>query len=50
MMKNQYRRRESGATLVEMAIIAPVLLLILLSLIELSMMFFATLTMQYAVR
>lgn len=33
-----------------MAIIAPVLLLILLSLIELSLMFFATLTMQYAVR
>jgi Flp pilus assembly protein TadG len=49
-MKNQYLRRQSGATLVEMAIIAPVFLLILLSLIELSMMFFATLTMQYAVR
>jgi Flp pilus assembly protein TadG len=50
MMKNQYRFRQSGATLVEMAIIAPVFLLVLLSLIELSMMFFATLTMQYAVR
>lgn len=50
MMKNQYRHRQSGATLVEMAIIAPVFLLVLLSLIELSMMFFATLTMQYAVR
>jgi Flp pilus assembly protein TadG len=49
-MKNKYRQRQSGATLVEMAIIAPVLLLILLSLIELSLMFFATLTMQYAVR
>lgn len=49
-MKNQYLARQSGATLVEMAIIAPVFLLILLSLIELSMMFFATLTMQYAVR
>jgi Flp pilus assembly protein TadG len=49
-MKNQYLHRQSGATVVEMAIIAPVLLLILLSLIELSMMFFATLTMQYAVR
>lgn len=33
-----------------MAIIAPVFLLVLVSLIELSMMFFATLTMQYAVR
>lgn len=50
LMKNQRRHRQSGATIVEMAIIAPVFLLILLSLIELSMMFFATLTMQYAVR
>jgi len=33
-----------------MAMIAPVFLLIMLALIELSMMFFATLTMQYAVR
>lgn len=33
-----------------MAIIAPVFILVLVSLIELSMMFFATLTMQYAVR
>ncbi|MEW7847588.1 TadE/TadG family type IV pilus assembly protein [Massilia aurea] len=43
-------RRQSGATLVEMAIIAPVFILVLVSIIELSMMFFATLTMQYAVR
>ncbi|WP_306392975.1 TadE/TadG family type IV pilus assembly protein [Telluria beijingensis] len=43
-------RRQSGATLVEMAIIAPVFLLVLIAIIELSMMFFATLTMQYAVR
>lgn len=43
-------RRQSGATLVEMAIIAPVFLLVLVSIIELSMMFFATLTLQYAVR
>jgi Flp pilus assembly protein TadG len=49
-MKNRYLDRQSGATVVEMAILAPVFLLILLSLIELSMMFFATLTMQYAVR
>ena len=33
-----------------MAIIAPVFILVLVSIIELSMMFFATLTMQYAVR
>ena len=43
-------RRQSGATLVEMAIIAPVFLLVLVAIIELSMMFFASLTMQYAVR
>ena len=43
-------RRQSGATVVEMAIIAPVFLLVLLALAELSLMFFATLTMQYAVR
>lgn len=33
-----------------MAIITPLLLLVLLSLLELSLMFFGTLTMQYAVR
>lgn len=33
-----------------MAIIAPVFLLILLALVEFSLMFFSTLTMQYAVR
>lgn len=43
-------RRQSGATVVEMAIIAPVFLLVLVALIEMSLMFFATLTMQYAVR
>ena len=43
-------RRQSGATVVEMAIIAPVFLLAMLALVELSLMFFATLTMQYAVR
>jgi len=43
-------RRQSGATVVEMALVAPVFLLILLALVELSLMFFTTLTMQYAVR
>jgi Flp pilus assembly protein TadG len=33
-----------------MAIVAPVLLLVVLSLLELSLMFFSTMTMQYAVR
>jgi len=33
-----------------MAIVAPVLLLVMLALVELSLMFFTTLTMQYAVR
>jgi Flp pilus assembly protein TadG len=33
-----------------MAIIAPVFMLVLVAIIEMSMMFFATLTMQYAVR
>ncbi|MEW6021457.1 MAG: TadE/TadG family type IV pilus assembly protein [Pseudomonadota bacterium] len=49
-MKPSGLRRQSGATIVEMAIVAPVFLLILLALVEFSMMFFATLTMQYAVR
>ena len=49
-MKLLHPRRQSGATIVEMAIVAPVFLLILLALVEFSMMFFATLTMQYAVR
>lgn len=43
-------RRQSGTTLVEMAIIAPLFLLVLVAIIELSIMFFVTLTMQYAVR
>lgn len=42
--------RQSGATIVEMAIITPVFLLLLLGLIEFGLMFFTTLTMQYAVR
>ncbi len=43
-------RRQSGATLVEMAIITPVFLLVLIALLEFSLIFFTTLTMQYAVR
>ena len=49
-MINPAIRRQSGATIVEMAIVAPVFLLVMLALVELSLMFFTTLTMQYAVR
>ncbi|MCC7600353.1 pilus assembly protein [Janthinobacterium sp. FW305-129] len=42
--------RQAGATLVEFAIIAPVFLLLLIGMIELSMAYFANLTMQHAVR
>jgi Flp pilus assembly protein TadG len=49
-MITKIRNRESGATVVEMAVLAPVFMLVLLSLVELSLMFFATLTMQYTVR
>lgn len=44
------RRRQRGTSAVEMAIVAPVLLLIMVGMIEMSLVFFATLTMQYAVR
>ncbi|MPQ57237.1 TadE/TadG family type IV pilus assembly protein [Duganella sp. FT27W] len=43
-------RRQGGATVVEMALVLPVYLLLLVGLIELSLMFFVNLTMQYAVR
>lgn len=43
-------QRQSGTTLVEMAIVAPVFLLLLLAMVELGIMFFTTLTMQHAVR
>lgn len=44
------RTKQSGSTVVEFAIIAPVFLLLLIAVIELSMMYFASLTMQHAVR
>ena len=46
----QGRLRQSGSTLVEFAIIAPVFLLLMIGIIELSMAYFANLTMQHAVR
>lgn len=42
--------RQRGSSAVEMAIVAPMLLLMLIGLIELSLLFFADLSMQYAVR
>ena len=42
--------RQTGATVVEFAIIAPVFLLLMIAVIELSMAYFANLTMQHAVR
>lgn len=42
--------RQRGSSAVEMAIVAPILLLMLVGLIELSLLFFADLSMQYAVR
>ena len=42
--------RQSGTTVIELAIITPVFLLILLGLMEFGIMFFSNLSMQYAVR
>ena len=44
------RFRQYGSTLIEFAIIAPVFLLLMIGIIELSMAYFANLTMQHAVR
>lgn len=44
------RNRERGASAVEFAIIAPLLVLLLTSIVELGVLFWANLTMQYAVR
>lgn len=43
-------RKQGGASIVEFAIIVPAFLLIMLGIIEMSMMYFADLTMQHAVR
>ena len=44
------KRWQSGASIVEFAIIAPVFLLLMIGVIELSMAYFANITMQHAVR
>lgn len=43
-------QRQRGATIVEFAIIAPVFVMLMIGVIELSMVYFANLTMQHAVR
>lgn len=43
-------RRQSGTTIVELAIVMPLFLLIFLALVEFGLMFFSSLSMQYAVR
>jgi Flp pilus assembly protein TadG len=47
---NFLRRRESGSAVVEMALVAPVVLLMMFAIIEFSIIFFTTMSMQYAVR
>lgn len=44
------RGRQHGSAAVEMALIAPVLFLLLMAVFEFSIVFFTSLTMQYAVR
>ena len=41
---------QRGSAIVEMALLAPVLLLVLIGVIEMGLLFFTNLTMQYAVR
>jgi Flp pilus assembly protein TadG len=44
------RRRQSGSAVVEMALVAPIVLLLMFAILEFSIVFFTTLSMQYAVR
>ncbi|MET0265847.1 MAG: TadE/TadG family type IV pilus assembly protein [Duganella sp.] len=44
------RRRQRGSAVVEMAIIAPMAFLLLIGIIEFSIVFYTTLTMQFAIR
>ena len=50
MTLQRYRRLPRGSATVEMALVAPVVLLLMMGIIEFSLVFFSTLTMQYAVR
>jgi Flp pilus assembly protein TadG len=44
------RRAQGGSSLVELALVLPLFLLLMIGIIEMSIVFFTTLTMQYAVR
>jgi Flp pilus assembly protein TadG len=44
------RRRQRGSTVVETALVAPVVLLLMFAILEFSIIFFTTMSMQYAVR
>lgn len=50
MRRNPERGRQRGASAVEFAIVAPVLFFLLLVIVEICMLFWVNLTMQYAVR
>lgn len=43
-------RRAGGSTVVEFALVAPIVLLLMCAILEFSLLFFTTMTMQYAVR
>lgn len=43
-------RRTRGSTVVEFALVAPIVLLLMCAILEFSVLFFTTMTMQYAVR
>lgn len=49
-VSNYLRRRQGGSAAVEMALVAPVVLLLMFAMLEFSLLFFTTLSMQYAVR
>lgn len=49
-MPQLVRQRRRGAAIIEMALVAPVFFLLLIGVLEMSMLFYANLTMQYAVR
>lgn len=47
---NFSRGRQGGSAAIEMALVAPVIMLMMFAILEFSILFFTTLTMQYAVR
>lgn len=49
-MRKPARRKERGASVVEFAIVAPAVFLLLIGIVEICVLFWVNLTMQYAVR